>query len=115
MRMLGVEIRQQTAGRCYRHRVGTILSVFLGLAAIPVAAQAADETDRAVASPPPPAVDAAPPSALAADGQDYVIPFMVLTDIETDFSLVPPSSNEIIRDASIESIDALFEVRQAKN
>lgn len=112
--MPGVEVGTAADGPRNRRRIGGPLLVCLALAAMPAAAQGVGEIDRSVLAPSPSAADDAPRFAVMAEDQNYVIPFMVLSEIETDFSLVPPTSDEIIRDALIEPIDAPFATRQAK-
>ena len=112
--MPGVEIGRDAGSACLWRRIGGPLLVGLGLIAMPAVAQGVGEIDRSATAFSPPAADAPPRLAVMAEDRDYVIPFMALSEIDTDFNLVPPTSDEIIRDASIESIDAPFETKQAK-
>lgn len=50
---------------------------------------------------------------MAADGRNYVIPFVVLTDVETDFGPAPPAPDGTLRDASVDTPDTEAGRRQA--
>ncbi len=103
MRRLGAEDDKHTAWRNTLCGSAVLLTIAACLVAV-----------SAVAQPANPNESGASPQAVPADGRDYVIPFMVLTDIETDFSLAPPPPDDNLRDASTETIDALFDSQQAK-
>ena len=91
-------------------RAVVVLAAALNMVAASAVAQVAGETDRPITSHMLSTVDAIPP----VDSPDYVIPFMVLTDIETDFGLAPPSPDDVLRDASIDVIDPETGHRQAR-
>lgn len=112
--MPGGEVRKAAHSSRNLRRIGGPLLVCLGLVAMPAAAQGIDDIDRSTVALSPSVTNGARPLAVIAEDRDYIIPFMALSDIETDFSLIPPTPDEIIRDASIVPIDAPFEARQAK-
>lgn len=91
------------------------LAVACGMTAATAVAQDAGEAlDASLIDPAGSVADGTAAPATAADERRYVIPFMALTDIETDFSLTPSVPDDVLRDASIESIDALFDGRRAR-
>lgn len=114
MHKLPVETRRHDAWTDRAGRCLMTLTVLLAIAAAPAAAQADDEADDGLTTKPAGSVAGDPAARpAAAEDRDYVIPFMVLTDIDTDFSLAPPSGDDVLHDTSQESIDAMFDRRQA--
>lgn len=92
--------RPAAGGLSCQCRLVAILSAIPALAVAPVVAQVAGEAGRPAAAP---VVTA--PSGMAADGRNYVIPFVVLTDVETDFGPAPPAPDDALRDASVDTPD----------